>query len=109
MSPVFPVGIDRTSDEVEPEGRTGAEGSKFKPRMIVAVGLPLWIVRVNEQDRSTCAAGQGAGLLVDRIAKLFDRAMHLLASLGADILLIVEHARHGHSGDSGRPRNVIDG
>ena len=76
--------------------------------MIIAVRLALEIVRVDEQNRSACSAGQCARLLIDRIAKRLDRLPHFLARLLPNFLLVVQDPRNGNARDPCRPCDVID-
>ena len=109
MVSVLSIRVDRSRDEVEPERRAGTQRSKLKTRMIIAVGLALEVVGVDQQNRSACSARQCARLLIDRIAKRLDRPANLFTRLGPNILLVVQHARDGNSCYTSRLRDIVDG
>src|SRR6185369_13289420 len=101
---VLPIRVDRSRDEIEAERRAGTQRSKLKTRMIIAVGLALEVVGVDQQNRSACSARQCARLLIDRIAKRLDRLANLFTRLGPNILFVVQHARDGNSCNTSRLR-----
>ncbi len=106
---ILALGIDRSRDQVAPQRRASAQGAELEAGMIIAVGLALGVVGMDQHDLAPGAAGQRARLLVDRIAELLDRAAHALAGFGAHVLAIVENARHGHPRHPGRFGDIVDG
>ena len=77
--------------------------------MVIAVRFPVLVVRVDEKDRAPRAACQRARLRIDGVAELLDRAPDLLACLGTDVRLVVEHPGDGDPCNPGRLRDVVDG
>ena len=82
--------------------------AKLQARIVIAVGLELRAVRVNEHDLPAHPARKRPCLLVYGISQLLDRSLHTFPSRGTYVRTFVENARDGDARYTGCLGNIID-
>jgi len=101
--------VDHVGDQLRPQPRRRAGRAQFQRGAEVGVRLAIKVRCVDQHEAQRLFAGQLAGLRVDAKAQLLDRAQHLVPHFGADVGLVVEHARHRGPGHTGQGGDIVDG
>jgi hypothetical protein len=102
------MGIHGPRDEIKAKGRAASQGAKLQARIVIAVRLKLRAMGMDEHDLPAHPTGERSRLLIDRITKFLDRALHTLARFGPHIRAIVEHSRNGDARDTGRLGDIVN-
>src|SRR3954453_19323785 len=100
--------VDRASDEVEAKRRAASECAKLKAGIVIAVGLELGTMGVDEHDLPAHPARKRPRLLVHGIAELLDRTANSLPCFGPNVRAICQNTRDRDTRNASGVGDVID-